>query len=73
MPSLLVFSLRWEVVVHYVDIGGIVDHNCLNFLFITQNILSFLDIVFEMLKINSTTLVTDHTNDCQAFLAVNIQ
>jgi len=70
MSSLLVFSLRSEVVVHYVDIGGIVDHN---FLFITQNILSFLDIVFEMLKINSTTLVTDHTNDYQAFLAVNIQ
>ena len=28
-----VFSgLRWEAIVHFVDIGGIVDHHCLNFL-----------------------------------------
>ena len=25
---------RWDVVVHFVDSGGIVDHRCLNFLFI---------------------------------------
>jgi hypothetical protein len=31
---ILVDGLRWEVVVHFVDIGGIVDHQCLNFLFI---------------------------------------
>jgi hypothetical protein len=31
-----VFSeLRWEVIVYFVDIGGIVDHHWLNFLFIT--------------------------------------
>jgi hypothetical protein len=30
-----VFSeLTWEVIVRFVDIGGIVDHYCLNFLFI---------------------------------------
>jgi hypothetical protein len=30
-----VFSeLRSEVIVHFVDVGGIVDHHCLNFLFI---------------------------------------
>ena len=27
-------QLRWEVIVHFVDIGGIDDHHCLNFLFI---------------------------------------
>ena len=24
-------ELRWEVIVRFVDIGGIVDHYCLNF------------------------------------------
>ena len=34
-PELFVVSeLRWEVIVHFVDIGGIVDHYCLIFLFI---------------------------------------
>jgi len=28
-------ELRSEVIVHFVDISGIVDHYCLNFLFIT--------------------------------------
>ena len=27
-------ELRWDVIVHFVDIGGIVHHHCLNFLFI---------------------------------------
>jgi hypothetical protein len=27
---------RWEVIVCFVDIGGIVDHHCINFLFTTQ-------------------------------------
>jgi hypothetical protein len=27
-------ELRWEVIVHFVAIGGIIDHHCLNFLFI---------------------------------------
>ena len=37
MPwSFFVFrELRWEVIVRFVDIGGLVDHHCLNFLFIT--------------------------------------
>jgi hypothetical protein len=26
--------MSWEVIGHFVDIGGIVDHYCLNFLFI---------------------------------------
>ena len=38
MPYVMVFlvfyTFRWEVVVHFVDIGEIVDHHCLNFLFI---------------------------------------
>jgi hypothetical protein len=25
-------GFRWEVSVHFVDIDGIVDHHCLNFL-----------------------------------------
>jgi hypothetical protein len=28
-------DLRREVIVRFVDIGGIVDHHCLNFVFIT--------------------------------------
>ena len=32
-----VFSeLRWEVIVRFVDIDGIVDHHCLNCLFIKE-------------------------------------
>jgi hypothetical protein len=38
MPYVMVFlvfyTFRWEVVVHFVDIGGIVDRHYLNFLFI---------------------------------------
>jgi hypothetical protein len=30
-------QLRWEVIVGFVDIGGIDDHHCLNFLFINNN------------------------------------
>ena len=29
--------LKWEVIVDFVDIGGIDDHRCLNFLFILIN------------------------------------
>jgi hypothetical protein len=29
-------DLRWDVIVCFVDIGGIVDHHCLNCLFITN-------------------------------------
>ena len=40
----LVFSeRRWKVFVCFVDIGGIVDHHCLNFLFII-----FFFIISEM-------------------------
>jgi len=35
---LLMFSeLRCEVIVRFVDIDGIVDHHCFNFLFIIFN------------------------------------
>ena len=30
-------QLRWEVIVGFLDIGGIDDHHCLNFLFINNN------------------------------------
>jgi hypothetical protein len=37
--GLFVFSkLKWEVIAHFVDIGGIDDHHCLNFLFIMKEI-----------------------------------
>jgi hypothetical protein len=33
-PLLLVFSeLKWKVIAGFVDIGGIIDHHCFNFLF----------------------------------------
>ena len=31
-PIQKVCALRWETIVHFVDIGGIVDQHCLNFL-----------------------------------------
>jgi hypothetical protein len=34
-------GLRWEVIVCFVDIGGIVDHCCLHFLVIIQIFLRF--------------------------------
>jgi hypothetical protein len=34
MDFLLFSELRWEVIVHFVDIVGIVNHHCLNYLFI---------------------------------------
>ena len=34
--SFLFSELRWEVIVCFVDIGGIDDHYCLNFLFCVQ-------------------------------------
>ena len=36
--GLFVFNcLRWKVVIHFVNIDGIVDHHRLNFVFITRN------------------------------------
>jgi hypothetical protein len=35
-------TVRWEVIVRFVDIGGIVDHDCLNFLFIIVGLVNFL-------------------------------
>jgi hypothetical protein len=32
-----VSQLGWEVIVRFVDIGGIDDHHCLNFLFIIKD------------------------------------
>ena len=33
LSCVLCVQLRWEVIVHFVDICGIDDHHCLNFLF----------------------------------------
>jgi hypothetical protein len=34
-------DLKWEVIVRFVDIGGIVDHQCLNFLFILTEFIEY--------------------------------
>ena len=45
-------QLRWEVVVRFVDIGEIVDHHCLYFLFIIYvfalNLLQFISFYFQV-------------------------
>ena len=28
----------WEMIVTFIDIGGVVDHHCLNFLFVSKNL-----------------------------------
>ena len=35
--GLFCVQLRWEVIVCFVDMGGINDHHCLNFLFIMMS------------------------------------
>ena len=45
------FLRRCEVVVPFVDIGGIIDHHCLNFLFTWVNIHGIIDLtVFSILS-----------------------
>ena len=39
-------DLRWETIVCFIDIGEIVDHHCINFLYITH------DTRFNLLKFN---------------------
>ena len=49
----LVFNeSSWEVIVLFVDIGGIVDHRCLNFIFITifEPYIVFLVVDFQSWK-----------------------
>jgi len=63
LPSVVVFFLafcgfRWEVVAGFVDIGGIVDHHCLNFflLFLMENIFQ-LDLIRLNSKFRETVLL----------------
>jgi hypothetical protein len=46
-----VFSeLRWEVVARFVDLGHIVDHHCLNFIYIIcydKNFQTFCNALFD--------------------------
>jgi hypothetical protein len=49
MPYIVVFVmfnyLRWDTeIVHFVDIGGFVDHHCLNFLFIIKQLWSTIQV-----------------------------
>ena len=39
----VISELRWEAIVRFVDIGGIYDHHCLNFLFIKWGFFSAKD------------------------------
>jgi len=43
-------DLRLEVVLRFVDIGGIVDHRCLNILFIIIYIQSILPMLSPLLS-----------------------
>jgi hypothetical protein len=60
-------DLRWEAIVHFVDHGGFVDHQCWNFLFITKNkcgiltqmLYSFHDIVVKTYYSDNSTMI-DH-------------
>ena len=46
--AFFVFSaLRWEVIVRFIDIGGIDDHHCLNFLFVMRYINSLFPILIS--------------------------
>ena len=52
------FKLRWEMIVCFVDIGGIVDHHCLNFLSLftwlgsLQNFSFYFDLEKNMVAID---------------------
>ena len=45
------YELRWEVIVRFVDIGGIVEHHCLNFLFLKSEI--YLIYISKFLDVDS--------------------
>jgi hypothetical protein len=54
------YELRWEVIVCFVYIGGIVDHHCLNFLFIIVIIYLFiLDSQPQVIKFTSCLPTVD--------------
>jgi hypothetical protein len=58
--SIFVFSqLRWEVIVCFVDIGGFIDHHCLELLF-----------VFFLFFFCGIDEIDDH--HCLSFLFINI-
>ena len=59
-----VFSeLRWEVIVHFVDIR-IVDHHCLNFLFIIEICIKKCNPVFQLYSWEHYIDVPLNTNIC---------
>ena len=59
-------SILWEVIVCFVDIDGIVDHHCLNFLFINMNKIRVYDITsrFHQMRVETKIgLSLDHYLD----------
>jgi hypothetical protein len=46
--------LRWEVIVHFVDVGVIVDYHCLNFLFIIRKSPIMYSIIFHIILLFET-------------------
>ena len=68
-------ELRWGVIFRFVDIGGIVDHQCLDLRFITvygyiQYYTFPLDTVFVFCHVSgqilqqTTDIMMSHTNKC---------
>ena len=71
--SLMFSGWRWEVIVYFVDIGGIVDHNCLIFLcfvdiggIVDHNCLIFL----FMLSVDSIFYFLTITRDPNKYLCL---
>jgi len=42
------FKLRQDLIVRFVNIGGIVDHHCLNFLIITTTVINRISILLKL-------------------------
>ena len=68
-----IFEFRWEVIIHSIDIGGIDDHHCLNFLFINQDLeihivkkFPFL-IIYQMYNFDSLCLVHNRPHDLHMY------
>ena len=45
-------QLRWQIIVHFVDMFSIDDHHCLNFLFIIWNLMLSAGIYFKSLEVH---------------------
>ena len=46
-------DLRWDVIIRFVDIGGIVDRRCIHIVFIVKNVLAIFKYVIFLLLISA--------------------